>query len=335
VFIAEDLNQFKNLFASKLKNMLSDDELGAFILVLANSQQDAFLRKELADGLQHTFSRLKDNFIAGNLNAPPDDIDVFKQLINVELDDIQPWLHRTAGDWEVVCNSMRQLRPARASSQVLSSIRQAYDESKFHFNKPFLKPEILWQGVHKGVMSRVLYNKFPFSDNHLLIVLSPEDNRSQLLTRDAHDYAISLVDEMSEKLPGFGIGFNSLAAGASVNHLHFQGFIREQKFPLEMAHWSHNGGEKEYPLQVKRFADEVSSWNYIEQLIKQNKAFNCLYRNNCCYVMQRKFQGTVELPDWLAGAGWLDLAGVMTVSDADTFNAIDEKAVAHALVLLK
>ena len=63
VFIAEDINQFKNLFVAQLKNMLSADELGAFILVLANSHQDTFLENELQDALTSTFVALKDNFV--------------------------------------------------------------------------------------------------------------------------------------------------------------------------------------------------------------------------------------------------------------------------------
>jgi diadenosine tetraphosphate (Ap4A) HIT family hydrolase len=335
MFIAEDLPQFKKLFVSKLKSMLTDDELGAFILVLANSQQDAYLKKELEVDLKNIFAVLKDNFIAGKLKATPDDSDVFQQLLDIAPEDIPVWQYKKSGDWEIACNSLRKLRPARASTQVLKSVRQEFDETKFHFNKPFLAPEILWQGEYQNSSVRVLYNKFPFSDYHLLIVISPEKNFSQILTQEMHQAVFIMVKDIEARFPGFGIGFNSLAAGASVNHLHFQGFVREQKFPVEMAHWSHNGGEKEYPLQVKSFADETSSWNYIEQLIGQNKAFNCLYRNDRCYVMPRKFQGTVDLPNWLAGAGWLDVAGVVTVSDIDTFNVIDEKAVSQALALLK
>jgi len=335
MFIAEDPDQFKNLFVSKLKNMLSDDELGAFILVLANSQQDAYLKKELEVDLKNIFAVLKDDFIAGKLKATQDDSDVFQQLLNIAPEDIPVWQYKTAGDWEVACNSLRKLRPARASTQVLKSVRQDFDETKFHFNKPFLAPEIMWQGEYRNNSVRVLYNKFPFSDYHLLIVISPEKNLSQVLTLEMHQTVFTMVNDAEALFPGFGIGFNSLAAGASVNHLHFQGFVREQKFPLEMACWKHNGGEQEYPLQVKSFADEASSWDCIEQLIGQNKAFNCLYRNNRCYVIPRQFQGTVALPDWLAGAGWLDVAGVVTVSDVDTFNAIDEKAISHALSLLK
>ena len=139
MFIAEDINQFKTLFVNKLKNMLSADELGAFILVLANSHQDAFLKNILRDDLTNTFIALKDSLAAGRLNATQDDSGVFAQLHDVVLDDIPAWQYKTTGNWEVVCNSMRQLRPARASSQILTTIKQPYDEAKFHFNKPFFK----------------------------------------------------------------------------------------------------------------------------------------------------------------------------------------------------
>lgn len=335
MYIAEDINQFKQLFVTKLKGMLSDDEMGAFILVMANSHQDELLKSELDADLKNTFTALKSKFSAGKLKAAADDIAVFKRLLEVDLDDVPVWQYNNIGDWEIALNPIRQLRPARAASQILSSIKQPYDENKFHFNKPFLKPEILWEGKYKGVNSRVLYNKFPFSEYHLLIVISPENNSSQLLTQDSHQYVFSLVEEMEEKFPGFGIGYNSLAAGASVNHFHFQGFIREQDFSIEKEQWHHNSGEFEYPLAVKSFSDAGSSWQYLDQLTMHDQAFNCLYRKGRCYVVPRKFQGTVELPEWLNGAGWIDVAGAITVSDEATFNTIDEQSVANALVLLK
>jgi diadenosine tetraphosphate (Ap4A) HIT family hydrolase len=335
MFIAEDLNQFKKLFVHKLKNMLTDDELGAFILVLANSQQDAFLKNELKEDINSIFVTLKKNFSSGRLNATQDDVDVFKQLQAIEIADIPVWQYKAAGNWEIVYNTMRQLRPARSSSQKLNSIRQAFDETKFHFNKPFLKPEILWEGDYQNNHVRVLYNKFPFSDYHLLVVFSPEKNDSQILTQETHQTIFSLVQNMEQVFPGFGMGFNSLAAGASVNHLHFQGFIREQRFPIEKDCWKHHDGEIEYPLRVSCFSDEKTSWDYINQLINQDVAFNCIYRKKYCYVVPRIFQGSVESPIWLIGAGWIDVAGVITVSDIEAFNAIDESSVTEALAFLK
>jgi diadenosine tetraphosphate (Ap4A) HIT family hydrolase len=334
MFIAEDLDQFKQLFVSKLKAMLSDAELGAFILVLANSYQDKFLQGELEDDLKQTFAALRDNYFTGRLDATQDDIDVFKQLLELDLAELPVWQNRQLGDWEVTYNAMRRLRPARASSEVLTTIMQPYDASKFHFNKPFLAPEILWQGEFEGVNSRVLFNKFPFSDYHLLIVLSPEKNSSQLLTRKDHQHVYSLVEQLADVFPGFGVGFNSLAAGASVNHLHFQGFVRDTTFAIERDHWSHNGGDIKYPLTVKCFTDAESSWAYLQQLILQDKAFNCLYRDGRCYVVSRRYQGSVELPGWLQGAGWIDVAGAVTVSEREAFEQFTEEQLAAGIGLL-
>jgi len=334
MFIANDLFQFKKLFVSQLKNMLSDDELGAFILVLANSQQDSFLKNELDNDLENIFLSLKDKAANGALDAPQDDVDVFDQLLSVDLQGIPVWQSRAVGEWEVTCNSMRRLRPARSSSQTFDSIRQPFDENKFHFNKPFLKPEILWQGEFENHRLSVLYNKFPFSDYHLLIAVSPHENNPQVLTRAMHDINCALVEDVADALPGFGIGFNSLAAGASVNHLHCQGFVRSQSFPVESKDWQHNGGDIRYPLLVERFSDREASWEYIDQLLRQDIAFNCLYRRHGCYVIARRYQGSVQLPEWLSGAGWLDVAGVITVSDEKTFDEMDAASVSSALSLL-
>ena len=330
MFISSDFNQFKTLFVDKLKSMLSDDELGAFILVLANSLQDEFLKKELSEDLESNFKVLKEKYKAGTLKATQDDLDVFEQLLETDIGQLPVWQMRQAGQWQIVFNMMRKLRPARASSQVLDSIVQVFDEAKFHFNKAFLEPEILWQGEYQNKNVRVLYNKFPFSDYHLLIVVSPENNSPQVLQQEMHRYIFGLTAEVSDVLPGFGLGFNSLAAGASVNHLHFQGFIRKQPFPVETV-----SEFDDYPVTVKRFSDVESSWLYIQELTERDEAFNCLYRKECCYVVPRRYQGTVALPDWLNGAGWLDVAGVMTLSDEQVFDTLGESSITPALSLLR
>lgn len=314
--------------------MLSDDALGAFILVLANSRQGSYLKAELETDLEDVFSSLKDRAANGKLEAPKDDLDVFDQLVSADLCNIPVWQSRMVGDWEIACNTIRRLRPARSSSQTFDSIKQPFDDNKFHFNKPFLKPEILWQGEYEAHQLRVLYNKFPFSEYHLLIAVDAQKNFPQVMTQELHQINCLLVNDIAGTLPGFGIGFNSLAAGASVNHMHCQGFIRTQQFPIEDKGWSHNGGENRYPLRVKRFFDVEDSWAHITSLLQQDVAFNCLYRHNGCYVITRKYQGSVDLPEWLSGAGWLDVAGVITVSEEQIFNEIDADTVSRALSLL-
>lgn len=311
--------------------MLSADELGAFILVLANSQQNASLKAELHDALAEKYTALNNSFDSIRTTSAPDDVAVFEQLQMTDLDAIPVWQSKQIGHWQLVYNAMRQLRPARASTQTFHSIKQVFDDSRFHFNKPFLTPEILWQGEYQGTSLRVLYNKFPFSDYHLLIAVSPESDCSQELTEETHALIFGLVQDYGDVFPGFGVGFNSLAAGASVNHLHFQGFIHEQPFPIEHDCWQQNAGGLAYPLAVHRFSQPAEAWQYLDQLIADDCAFNCLYRASGCYVIPRVYQGTVALPEWLAGAGWLDVAGVITVSDENTFESLKENEITEAL----
>jgi len=223
---------------------------------------------------------------------------------------------------------MRQLRPARASSQVLNSTVQTFDSDKFHFNKPFLKPEILWEGEYAAKNVRVLYNKFPFSDYHLLIVVSPELNHAQVLDEEMHHFIYSLVQKESKTLPGFGVGFNSLAAGASVNHLHFQGFIRDQEFAIE------DMDENSHPLSISHCKSSDLAWEKIASLMQKDIAFNCLYLEGKCYVVPRLYQGRVNLPEWLDGAGWIDVAGVMTVSDHKVFHDLNVAQIEQAMSLM-
>ena len=97
MFIAKDINQFKSLFVNQLRSMLSEDELGAFILVLANSLQDEFLKAELDQELRENFIALQRNFINSNLNAAKDDLDVFEKLLEFDLGDLSTWKRRSAG----------------------------------------------------------------------------------------------------------------------------------------------------------------------------------------------------------------------------------------------
>lgn len=335
MFIANSLKQFDALFVQQLKCMLSADELGAFILVLANSLQDTLLREALKEDLRNNFTELKQRFEQGALSAPDDDLVVFSQLLESNLDDLPLWRTRTAGDWEVCFNAIRALRPTRSSAEKLSFIFSDFSADKFHFNKPFLKPEILWQGSYRALPLKVLYNKFPFSPYHLLVVVEPEKSSPQYLTEQSHTCIAQLVAEQQNILPGFAIGYNSLAAGASVNHLHFQGFIRAGDFPVEHPHWRHNGGDKVYPLDCLVTDSVRQSWQWVQALHEKNQPYNLLYRGGRYYLLPRVFQGAVELPDWLNGCGWLDLCGVMTLSDETAFEQLSAREIEAGLVKLK
>jgi len=334
MFISENLIQFKKLFAQQLKNMLSPDELGAFILVLANAQQDESLKAILANALQQNFVELKQKYDAGSLQATDDDRLVFQRLLQMDLDALPVWSSRQVAKWQVFYNAIRALRPARVSSERLNRIKSEFDNNKFHFNKAFLKPEILWQGEYEGISLRVLYNKFPFAPYHLIVVASPESAQAQYLTKELHHYIFTLVMNSQHALPGLAMGYNSFGAGASVNHLHFQGFIRDEPLPVESADWSHNGGDKSYPVSCMVFDSAEQSWQWIQDFHEKNQPYNILYRAGRCYLLSRAFQGAVKLPDWLNGCGWLDLAGVMTLSNQHEFETLSSSDIAAGLTLL-
>lgn len=311
MFIAPDLLSFKTHFATGLKNMLTTDGLGALILVLANSMQDPELFELLQDDLRRNFDELQDRQTTG----PEDDLSVFTALTTTGIQQFSGWEHHALEPWELVVNPLRSLRPARVSSEVFKDIHQPFAPDKFHFNKPFLRPEILWEGDWHGSPLRVLYNKFPFAPWHLLVVPEPAQTLPQFLSQTHHARMMTLVAEQASVLPGLGMAFNSLGAYASINQLHFQGFVRETRLPVELPRWQHRGGDEAYPLECWHTASTQDAWQMIESLHQAKQPYNLLYRADGCYILPRKGQGRVELPNWAQGIAWHEACGVFTLAE--------------------
>lgn len=314
MFIASSTDSFKADFINGLRAMLSSDSLGAFILVLANSMQDEKLHQALAKDLAKQFDFLHKQKITG----PEDDVAVFSALQQRGIEQLSQWETVTKYPWELIYNPLRALRPARSAAQMVEQIQQAFDPSKFHFNKPFLRPEILCESEWRSLPMRVLYNKFPFAPWHVLIVPEPKKQQPQFLNQAIHQKMMALATEQAEIFAGFGLAFNSLGAYASVNQLHFQGFIKDTPLPIELTQWEHNGGEIAYPLHCYRYDNASDAWQMIESYHQQNQPYNLLYRKGYCYVLPRKGQGSVALPDWAQGIAWYELCGVFTLSDKNT-----------------
>ena len=170
----------------------------------------------------------------------------------------------------------------------------------------------------------MLYNKFPFADYHALLVIEPEQQLPQLLTRDVHDLVMMACEQFAAGMPQIGIGYNAFGAAASVNHLHLQLYARSSaQYPIESSQWQHNGGEQRYPLDCRRFHDHDEAWHYIAHLHAANKAYNLIYRPDSVYVIIRKMQGHFTCSEKLAGIGWSDVAGSVTVFTQDDFEHVD------------
>ncbi|MEA3303560.1 MAG: HIT domain-containing protein [Pseudomonadota bacterium] len=328
MFIAADGDDFRRQFSDGLSQMLSADGLGAFILVLANSLQGDELRQPLQHALEKNFDAMK---TAGQ--GSEDDESVFAILATEGIEDQQCWRHRQVGSWELLYNNMRRLRPERLSTQKFDAISQPFDDRRFNFNRPFLQPEILWQGEWSGRHFRVLYNKFPFAPWHLLIVPNAQAQRPQYLDFDSHAMIWQLVSAQQQVMPGFGIGYNSLGAGASVNHLHFQGFLRSEPLPVESQCWRHHGGDQPYPLKCRVEHSAEQAWQMIEQFQQHNQPFNLLYRPGICYLLPRLPQGAVAAEPWAQGIAWYESCGVFTLADQALFTELTQQQITQQLGL--
>jgi hypothetical protein len=334
------LDALRQAFVTGLDTMLArHDALGVYILVLANAAQDPSLWHSLHGPLIHRHQQLAEAIRQAlrhgeKINAPADDLMVFLKLMALDLKPdefalLQVSPPRRLGPWEVQYNPMRGLRPARMSEARLTGIMQPFDAAGFHFNKPFLAKEVLWQGELAGKSARLLYNKFPFAPWHGLLAPQPEQQRPQFLTPEMHGWAWEVTQQAGLDIPGFGLTYNSFGAYASVNHLHFQTFVREQPLPLQQL------DPATYPLPLHRFTDVEHAWFHIDALHVAEIPYNLIYDANGVHVIARARQGDVPLQAWSPGFAWSEVAGAFSVSSREDFESLSENSIEQAMAALR
>jgi hypothetical protein len=334
----QNTREFRAAFIQGLEEMLRHRELGGFILVLANATFDPEIQQLLQPRLRARFAELADHYRdllrnGRRLADAPDDVLVFLKLLAVGFDGLRATDFRRAGPWEIQFNQLRSFRPPRMSHAVVTTLQQPFDSAAFHFNKPFLRKEILWEGELAGQHCRLLYNKFPFAELHGLLVVAPEACRAQFLERATHRWLWRLTESLGTGLPGVGFGYNAYGAYASVNHQHFQMYVRDRMFglgrhyPIEDPRWCHNGGDQAYPLAVRRCGEVEQAWAALAALHGAGRSYNLLYRPGVLYIVPRAMQGGFEHAAWTAGFAWSETAGALTTFNADDYAALDEAAI--------
>ncbi|XP_008274095.1 GDP-D-glucose phosphorylase 1 [Stegastes partitus] len=133
----------------------------------------------------------------------------------------------------------------RRKPQEILSIQQEFNARQFNFNK--INPdEIIFEMIkdtegHTALPDNrqlpqpcgmvVLVNVSPLEFGHCLFVPDPSRCYPQILTRFAIKVGIESVLLSSD--PGFRVGFNSLGAFASVNHLHLHGYYLDHELKIE------------------------------------------------------------------------------------------------------
>ncbi|XP_042329075.1 GDP-D-glucose phosphorylase 1 [Sceloporus undulatus] len=126
----------------------------------------------------------------------------------------------------------------RRAPQKIQSVRQSFDPQQFNFTK--IRPEevlfCLARGCRPGAPSRrvlVAINVSPLEFGHVLLLPDPALALPQILTPEALRFGLEAV--LLSAHPGFRVGFNSLGAFASVNHLHLHGYYLNWELLVESA----------------------------------------------------------------------------------------------------
>ena len=313
-------------FANGLTELLEEREnLGTFILVMANAFSDDSLFTMMGDKVEARFRELKALYDRGELPASAeDDEHVLLSMMELGYESMERPVQRDTGPWHMQFNMLRSFRPPRAQRAGISSIVQAFDERKFNFNRPFLAKEIFWQGRFADHDVSLLYNKFPFMPLHGLWVPEQDKCHPQYLFEEMHHSIWDSCRQIGATISDVGMGYNSLGAGASVNHLHFQFFV-DGPLPVESPSWNHHQGEVDYPVHCRLFESAEESWIEIEKLHQQNQPYNLIYRPGKLYLLPRAPQGSYENADWSIALTWNEMAGSFVLFDKSACQAMSNE----------
>lgn len=325
---------FHQAYTDGLVRMLAGDSgLGSYILVLANAANDANLWQLLEHRLEERFYHLCALVVTAlrqgrTLTQPEDDLMVLLKLMAMGFNAVTTADARTAGPWEVLFNPLRALRPTRGGGGKLAGATPAaFNPKGFHFDQPFLRPEVFWEGTLLEHPARLLYNKFPFAPLHGLLVPEPARHLPQLLSPALHGWAWELAARAGETLPGFGLGYNSHGAYSSVNHLHFQSYLRDLPLPVASPRWRHNGGAQAYPARCQTYTDPLESWDALDALHCQDRPYNLVYTPGKLYLLPRRPQGSYRHSPWSNGHAWYEMAGGVTALSQEDYNQMEAPAI--------
>eukprot|EP00210_Caulerpa_lentillifera_P001776 g1706.t1 len=136
----------------------------------------------------------------------------------------------------------------RATEFRIDQVVQPFDEEKFHFGKAFMQ-EVLFQfDITKASISQstiseeactgrspnlIMINVSPIEYGHILLIPKVLDRLQQIISTDSIQLALQFTASVDN--PYFRLGFNSLGAYATINHLHFQGYYLMAPYPVERA----------------------------------------------------------------------------------------------------
>lgn len=342
-----DINQvlfssthYKQAFEEGLSRILQHKTAGTFILACANLFQHPEFLKNNRVQLNEAYTCIKQRYQAYQKKGQqpddaPDDITVMTSLIDIGLHNLQDVEYRKIEfndvDFLLNYNQLRSFRPARMSTADNLELDMPFNEDGFHFDKPFLAKESFAEGECEGKQLSLLYNKFPFIHYHALLVVDKARHNNQYLTQDTLNYIVRLHARTQQNCPDFVMTYNSLGAGASVNHLHFHTYIQITPLPVFSQAFGHNGGKLPYPASCLVLNSATEAWKIIETLQKNNMPYNLLFKNKKIYCLPRKIADKEYVGMDVNTYGWSQMAGLINVENGELLDEITADKVISSL----
>jgi len=329
--VLSSTEHYTQAFEEGLIGILQSRTAGTFILACANIFQHPELLQKNTNLLGEVYHDIEGYYrTCRSQNRQPDDsaddVSVMDKIISIGFDKLEPLQSRQVETdtaiYQLSFNQLRSFRPERMSTVKDIRLNTVFSQDGFHFNKAFLKKEMFAEGEYLGRHISLFYNKFPFVKYHALLVADKAQHNNQYLSKEYLDYIFNLQTNAQDQIPELVVAYNSLGAGASVNHLHFQVFLEARPLPVFSAKFLHNGGSEPYPASCNVFTDVENCWDFIQTLHADNVPFNLLFKDKRIYCLPRKLVSDYNPDVNISVYGWSEMAGAFTMSDKDVFKQV-------------
>jgi len=231
-------------------------------------------------------------------------------------------------NFKIQLNEFRALRPVHEPKELgpQPDIQASAHDCRFHCtdNKNSLsikRRAILSTLKLKNYSWNFYSNAFPYDSNgHFLII--PTKNSRLAHYKQAFDKKLLLDTlELIKKTDGLIIIFQSLHAGASVNHFHLQAFFHDKKCALDYGVVKDNVLDN-YPVPafVYRSGKEDKQVQKAIEILQEEKVpFDLISLKKNIYIFPRNPDHEVvsEFPQGVIGA--MELAGKFVTTDKKTY----------------
>ena len=227
----------------------------------------------------------------------------------------------------------------RTQEPVDTSIFKPFDRKRPNFNK-FLKQEgparRLLDLVIDGKHIAIDINRYPALRHVFCIVPEPEKEQPQYLTQEAVESARAVM--RLSKSPYLRILYEGWNVGASINHLHLQGYYCEDDgMPIEKA--STKEITKIQDVKIERLPDwPINSvrfdkpdtdtslrlaFSYIDTLQSENTAPLLMLSKHCLYIMPRRPSHPLSFSAG-SGIGAPNAIGLFFTENDEVFHRLTE-----------